>query len=221
MALGDLDDDGEPEFVVGLNAGGGLRVLDAHGQEKWSRDGSNIFSVAVLDTDRDGQAEIVHSQGNEIWIRSATGEVIRRLSPGFSVFSLTEWPGATGGTRLIGSHSGTLTVIDFEGRLEAEFAAANIGSSPQLVSVRLGSGERVFALVSTLGATARRSALHIFDADGTLVYQEVLPFSRLDHAVFRASGETPGDTLLVGGGRSVWTYRIAAPSVAEPVVSHN
>jgi hypothetical protein len=65
LAVGDCDNDGAVEIVVG-NQPGYLRILDATtGTIEWESDllGTDIFGVRLDDVDRDGQLEIVASQG--------------------------------------------------------------------------------------------------------------------------------------------------------------
>lgn len=213
MAAGDLDGDGRLEFIIGMNGAGGLHQFDDQGVMEWTREGSNISSVAVLDTDGDGQLEIVHSGRaglpwvREVWIRNSAGEIIRKLRPGFESFSLTPWPEADSGRLLLGGGGGAVKVVDFFGELVAQFDAAGIGHSLLGSPVRLDeSGRQYFAVVSTLRATARRSALHIFGPDGEVVYYEVLPFPGLALGVL-GSTESDAEVMVVGGGSTLWTYR--------------
>jgi hypothetical protein len=73
----DLDGDGTQEFVVGLNGHAAVKAFDRNGKELWSHSATNVFSVAAVDVDLDGSREILHTDGDEVVVRSARGEVIR------------------------------------------------------------------------------------------------------------------------------------------------
>ncbi len=62
-------------FIVGMNAGGGVRFLNEDGQQWGQSSASNVFTVEPFDTDGDGIREILHSHltqsGPRIAIRTA------------------------------------------------------------------------------------------------------------------------------------------------------
>jgi hypothetical protein len=211
MAAGDLDVDGHLEFIVGMNGRGGLRVLDERGIELWRRDATNVFNVEVLDIDKDGRPEIVHSEGRTdggIWIRSGTGDVIRRLSPGFVSFSLLRWPAANSEPSLLGVVGpDRLQIVEFSGRTVAQFTLPDSGTADAVgAPVRFGSDGNVFlAVVRTIKATWRRSAFYVFDGHSKLIYHEILPASAIGLAVLPADSSGK-EALLIGSGSSVWRY---------------
>lgn len=55
-AIADLDDDGKNELIVGDY---GIHVYRADGSLMWERGGNNLYDFALLDTDKDGKAEVV------------------------------------------------------------------------------------------------------------------------------------------------------------------
>lgn len=61
MAAGDLGGDGQLEFVVGLNCGGGIHLLSADGKVLWKQPDVNVRRVAVVDIDGDERPEILHN----------------------------------------------------------------------------------------------------------------------------------------------------------------
>jgi hypothetical protein len=221
MAAGDLDVDGDLEFVVGMNGSAGLRVLDERGIELWRRDATNVFNVEVLDIDKDGRPEIVHSQGRAdggIWIRSGTGDVIRRLRSGFFSFSLLRWPTANSEPSLLGvvNAPDRLQIVDFSGKTVAQFTLPDSGTANAIgTPVRFRSDGNVFlAVVRTIKATWRRSAFYVFDSHSNLIYHEILPASAIGLAVLPADSSGK-EALLIGIRSTVWRYamRTSADSV--------
>ena len=210
MAAGDLDGDGLLEFVIGLNGRGGLYLVDDEGREVWRRGAVNVFSVAVVDTDADGTLDIVHSHigGRQqgVRIRTADGEILHTLRPGFADFSMTPWPTTDGLPHLFGAARGMVRVVNFLGEEVAKFDGAGIGRSMRGSPVQFGgAGAPHFAVVSSVRRQPK-SVLHIFAPDGTLVHHETLPVRQLGLGVLEREGGS-GQVLVVGGGSEVWTYR--------------
>jgi hypothetical protein len=210
MAAGDLDGDGQTEFVVGTNAGGGVHVLDGEGRTLRVIEGVNVFSVAVLDTDGDGTREIVHSFGGSgpstILVRTAGGDLVRRLEVGSSSFSIL-W-NEDGTPSLLTSDDGGCSIHDFSGRAIRRHPTGRGGHAPHAVHVRLdASADAYLAVVRTIGATAGVSQLELFDPGGALVHREEFRHSRLAAAA-RSPGADAEQTLLVGAGNEVWEYTL-------------
>jgi hypothetical protein len=78
MAAGDLDGDGQPEFVVGFNGAGGLRCLDDTAHEQWRKMGGNIWHVEIVDMDGDGKPEIIQHRCSR---RIRDPRSTRKISP--------------------------------------------------------------------------------------------------------------------------------------------
>ncbi|MEK7667043.1 MAG: VCBS repeat-containing protein [Gemmatimonadota bacterium] len=211
MAAGDLDGDGHMEFVVGMNAGGGLRALNERGEQIWRQPAANVFSVEIADVDYDDRPEILHSHASgEVIIRRANGELLRSLPVDLKSFSLVHRSLGDDALRLVGVRSdGGLVVADLGGRVVQQFRLPDEGF-PFVAAgaVRLGpQAEPYLAVVRTADVSQQRSALYLFRANGELVYHEILSSSTVALAVHSARGEE--DQLLIGCGSTVWRYRLA------------
>jgi len=201
LAVGDLDGDGAPEFVVGYNGGGGIRLLDASGNQRWREDDANVWHVEIADADGDGRMEIIHSNAaGLLTLRDGTGKVIRRIAVEsyLSQFSLTRWPEPQLGLLQVGD--GHTNVLDFDGRVRLRLdspettrlcrvrgATAQLGGSPHLV-------------VTASQSNWDRAQLFVFSQEGALRYREVLP------AECAAVAAPDQDAILSGCGPRLVRY---------------
>jgi hypothetical protein len=76
MAAGDLDGDGIDEFVVAWN---GIELFDRYGAMKWRQEMKfGASQIEIVDTDGDGDNEIVYSKG-DIIIQDKKGLIVRQV----------------------------------------------------------------------------------------------------------------------------------------------
>lgn len=208
MAFGDLDQDGKLEFVVGMNGGGGVIVLDEHGTVLRKTAGANVFSLEIADIIPGGALEVLHSKERSVDVRAADGTLLTNIPlPSYSFTLLQRGPpmfvcvdagGSAHTLRLIdvnGSIRGSYLLPD-RGHVRANAAGVATGSKPLLVAWR------------TLRATGHRSALYVFEADGTLRYHEIFEAPSI---TVSAPADAPG-TFYVGANETVWQYGIATTS---------
>ena len=206
VVAGDLDQDGTLEFVVGAMEA--LHLLDDQGVRQWTREASIVTDVAVVDTDGDGQPEIVYGNGGYdgrgIWILDARGEVVRRLSLGFEGFTLVPWPDSPSGLVLLKTSrdggrrdQGSFRLVDFNGETVAEFETGTLAQMAEIQAspVQFEGTQRYVAVVGGFTGTEPRSGLWVFGPDGELVYSEVLPFRNPRLGILPAG--TFGEQILV------------------------
>jgi hypothetical protein len=104
LSYGDLDRDGVYDFVVGMNAGDGLHLLDQQGRQTLAAEDTNVWHVEIIDGLKDTEPIIVHSNASgDIVIRSTTAKYLKTLTtPTYvSKFSLVKWAAEPKGTHLI------------------------------------------------------------------------------------------------------------------------
>lgn len=209
MAAGDIDKDGMLDFVIGMNGSGGLHVLDAKGKEMWKRDAGNVFSVEVLDIDKDGSPEILHiNSGEGIVIRKTNGDKIGTIKNTDGDFSLLYQDNSKNEPLLIYDDH-RLNLTDLKGNVKRIFELPGGGHTPQgtLVYFNGISNPPYYAFARTIQATGMRSDLTVFDYDGKLVYHEIFHASYLAIAPVRQK-EKGLDSLLIGENSKVWLYNI-------------
>lgn len=209
MAAGDIDKDGMLDFVIGMNGSGGLHVLDAKGKEMWKRDAGNVFSVEILDIDKDGSPEILHSDSGEgIVIRKANGDKIGAIKKMNGHFSLLHQDNSNDEPLIIYDNH-KLNLTDLKGNAKRIFDLPGGGHTPQGTLVYFNGINKPphYAFIRTIQATGIRSDLTVFDSDGKLVYHEIFQASYLAIAPLRQK-EKGVDTLLIGENSKVWLYNI-------------
>lgn len=212
MASGDIDKDGMLEFVVGFNGGGGVHLLDRNGKKKWSQPDGNVWHVAMVDTNNDGNLEIVHSNaGGQITVRDGQGKIISQAKPNpyFSDFSPCRWPDKRGREYALLSEDDTIWIFDFDGSTTSQFNAPKCGTLGHArgTPVKLKSSESEYFAVIVEFQQWKRSILYIYNPTGTLIYQEILPEACESIAVVSSRSSEP-ETILIGGENRVWLYEI-------------
>lgn len=210
MAAGDFNKDGKLEFVVGMNASGGLHMLDAKGKEIWKRSAGNVFSVEIVDINNDGALEILHSDAGEgIVIRKADGEKIRTIrNCGDGHFSLL-YQGNLNKEPLLVCDDNKLKLVDLKDNVVRVFDLPGGGHTPKGCLVYFNGIDKPphYAFVRTIQATGKRSDLTVFDPNGKLAYHEIFRASYLAMTPLRQRANR-FDSLLVGENSRVWLHKM-------------
>ncbi|NOR53079.1 MAG: hypothetical protein GQ536_03200 [Candidatus Aminicenantes bacterium] len=213
MVAGDLDGDGTLEFVVGFNGGGGVHLLDKDGKKQWIEPDANVWHVELVDTNQDGRLEIVHSNAaGQIRVRDSQGKILSQAKPSsyFSKFSLCRWPTLQDREyALMWAEDKTIRLFDFDGKMMKQFKAPEsvwvMGAWGMPVRLKPDEPE-YFAVLVELRAVWHRSILYVYDAMGSLVFQEIIPETCKSIATF-SSDKPGGEIILVGGEGKVWEYK--------------
>jgi len=213
MAAGDVDGDGRPDFVLGLNGYGGLRLLDENGKQQWQQPDANVWHVEVL-APGSGDARIVHSNATgRMIVRDGGGTVIntRTLPIYLTGFCLCRWGAVGAEERVLAAEDAGVWLCSVQGGLDRKLSAPGVGQFgvPSAVPVRLQAGgpECLAVAVGSPDGTGG-SGLYLYDKDGQLIYHETLSEPCLAVARFPL-GQTGPDALLVGGQGCVWQYELA------------
>ena len=212
MAAGDFDGDGMKDFAIAIYEEG-IRILDGKGNEMWQNPVEDVWRVEAGDVDNDGKAEIVHYgwDGNITAINSAGEEVGATASASeVSYFMVSRWPDTGGDLHMIGCDGkGSFLVMDFNGSERARLVAPQCNEFDDMKASLAdlnGDGMKYFAAM-TSSEEWDRSALYLYDPNGALVYQEILPYSMGEMTAF-AVGGSAAEVILVGGDETVWQYEL-------------
>jgi hypothetical protein len=211
IAAGDLEGDGQTNFVAGFAGEGGVVLLDNYGKKKWRQPDGNVWHVEMADIDGSGKPRIVHSNvAGKIIVRDADGNIVsdRELPFYLGQFSLCKWLGGTSQQYGLALREGKIWIFDFRGKVAAEFEAPLSKRAFEVYGARavLRSDKReYFAAVAEFFSSWSRSVLYVFDSKGNLVYQEVLP-QECGAIAAAPIGESGNDAILIGGEESVWRY---------------
>lgn len=206
MAAGDLDGDGEPEFVAGYNGGGGVHLFDVAGKPRWRQDDGNVWHVEIVDTDGDGKPEIVHSNAaGRVTVRDTNGKVLSSAQTDgyFSQFSLVEWPSLR--TGLLHAGDGVTRIVDFDGKVRVSLETPDTGFLGEAhgAATRFGGSDHLVLAVSQ--SNWDRTQLFVFDQGRTLRYREIVA------ATCGAIAAPEPDAFLFGCGSRVLRYAARLP----------
>jgi hypothetical protein len=218
MAAGDLDGDGDMEFVIGHGGGGGIERLDETGESVWAKkdqNTGNIWRVEIVDIDDDGSDEIVHSNvGGELVIRRGSGRVLRAFKTDLYLgdFTVAPWPDADAEPHLVALRDGIIWVLTLEGKVATQYEALEFDSFGGSSATPFTPSNAAGAFFAVLQDIRHESAiLYIFNDEESLVYRETLADSSAALAVLPG---VDGESLLVGTTGAVLRYDFDSPTTA-------
>lgn len=223
MAAGDLDGDGDLEFVVGFNGGSGIHLLDKNGKLIWEKDGSNIWSVGMVDTNDDSQLEIVHSHADgDYHIKDENGDSISDIELPIYLggFSKAEVPNNNGDVILFYDDN-EIWMFHPNGSILRSFNAStntergDVWATP--VKFKAGEPEYFAAIVPDIIITdtvittetviRSETTLFVYDYNFEIVYKEVI--QEMCEAISPVPSGTGGDeAFLLGCKGYVWKYEM-------------
>ncbi len=165
-ALIDLDSNGENEIIVGTNGGGGVIAFYQSGEEIWTTKASNAFSIAVIK--ENGMNYIIHTDGEEIVIRSVDGKLLRTLDLPDVSFEIDDFKG---NKAIFCAKNQQLYVFDFYGNKLDSFSLETQGRDHKYINSQLLSVKNSGGIISTNFRRAN-SEWHLYDHNDSIVYHE-------------------------------------------------
>jgi len=208
-AAGYLGAGGTKTVVVGLNGGGGIRLLSSEGKELWKKEDANVWHVEIAAADEKSGNVILHSNARgQLTVRDATGTVLARYTPEIylSHFSLTAWNDDPRPNKLIATERHSVYILTMEGKTVVQLPAPeSITSSAEAKGTPVHfSADAPFYVSLVRHSLWTRSVLYTYDGQHQLIYDEVLA---QDCAALHATpGENGTEDLLLGCDGVVFKY---------------
>ncbi len=205
---GELGKDGLKGVVVGLNGGGGVRLLSSDGKELWKQEDGNVWHVEIVAGDEKSGNVVLHSNaGGELTVRDANGNIVGRYVPDIYLanFSLSGWRDDLHLNKLVAVDEDFVYVMSMQGRTITHLRVpGNAGiAEPKGTPVHFSKNTPYYASLLRHYEWSR-SLLYIYDEENQLVYDEVLDHDcDALHAVPEKNGT---EYLLLGCDGSVWKY---------------
>ncbi len=215
MSAGDIDGDGGAEFVVAVNWLQSIRLVSSNMvlQKEYP-----FYAewIELADTNSDGKDELLCSNRSEgLTIYDGRGNLVGSKYNWYMMreFSISRFPGY--GEREFVLHSSLyrIMVYDTDGFTIRELYAPDCDISgyysgyAQGAVAPFGNGMPEFFAVLVEARDIDRSILYLYDPDGGLVYEEVLPHAGAAIATVPLDGDGT-DSILVGGYNKVLRYDI-------------
>jgi hypothetical protein len=216
--FGDLNGDGTEEFIFARTPDAAIETRNGSGAIVWqTQPGNTVFKLAVISTDGGEGSKLLAVESGKLIEFGPHGErLFERIPPiggYFHAFSAVRWPGVCTGQCLLVSTNDKIFLLTPDGEKEVTELTAGYMYQPHGVAVRLYENERpLLAVAGELPYRGKEERFggefYIFDAQGSLVYHEVLP-ERIEALGVLPTTDGKADTLLVGGENKVWQYTAA------------
>jgi len=236
VCAGDADGDGVKEFIVswGFDPWNGMELLDHYGNSRWRRQEEFMpGEMVVVDVNGDGKAELVEEDGRELKIRDTQGQVngVVQVPVYLAQVSLCPQSNNQGPPQNLAVREGGLWLIDLDGKNYKRYDAPlsqiklekpRLVGAPGLPDLMTFNTEEVYrakgvwaelekdrpkylAVIANF-AVIDRSLFYLYDAQGRLIYQELLPEECDAIAVLPPENSSGREEVLVSGEKTVWRY---------------
>jgi outer membrane protein assembly factor BamB len=203
VTLIDVDKDGTNELVMGSNGNGGLIAFNMNGEQIWKIKTRNSFSVNTFE--EEGESKIIHTDKDNILVRSTSGELERTLELPLVKFDICNWPGRNE-LAIIGLVNDTISAYDFDGNFLSAYKVERRGRVANVAILKNKQNEDKLGAVVCLRYSMGLSEFYVFDSNDSLYFHEVF---QAKHPVIK-SYTNPADSsksILVGGSNgTVWIY---------------
>ncbi len=238
--IGDLDGDGHPEFVLSGHSSREIEVFDRRGREVWSKEvaGGGRYSpteLILLDTTGNSRLEIVYIDGKSVRILDAAGNLLSRQTPRVrsyvnALYAASDRWSAKGESLaedllVVGYHEKEPTwrqvyrLLSLDAReVVREVSEDELWLYRRKLPVRFNPSAGFYHVGiewlpyqgTSVGFTATRLRLRVYDDDRRLVYDETIAAGRElagGEGAASAAAKIDGEqAILVGFGTQLWEY---------------
>jgi len=219
--FGRLNGDGTEEFIFARTPDAVIEARNGSAAIVWqTQPGNTVFKLAVISADGgEGSKLLAVESGRLIGFGPHGERLFERIPPTggyFHAFSPVRWPSVCTGQCLLVSTNDKIFLLTLDGEKEVTELTAGYMYQAHGVAVRLYENDRpLLAVAGEMPSRGKEErfggALYIFDAQGSLVYHEVLP-ERVEALGVLPAADGKSETLLVCGEDKVWQYTAAQGS---------
>jgi len=224
VSAGNIDADALPEYVLWAHDTPGLELLDDDGSVLRRIDAPDPVRAAyfVKEKHPSGARIFYTILDKDLVLLDLTGREISRHKPGAPVLNFLDsfvWPELTAERVYLQTFWQTLNLFTLDGARVIQLIAPSLENQLLFVParsavLRFPGRSESYLVFSTRLYSHPRTALHVFDAEGTLVYHELLENQYGGLAVIpEASGHTRA--LLVGGRDEILQYEPGSPEASR------
>jgi len=170
--------------------------------------------VEMVDANRDGQLEIVHSNAAGLLVtRDGSGNILsrKRVAEYLGGFSVCNRPDNKHPTCLLKSSDDAILLLDYDGSTIARLKAPRCKDmwDAYAVPVKLKPGAEEYLAVVAASGRGGVSVFYLYDPGRKLVYEEVLPSG---YSVAATPLDSSGaEQIMVGGDGIVWSFTLKTP----------
>ncbi len=222
-----------------------LEAFDAQGNTLWKQRPERLSNdLAILDVDNNGQTEIVSVESDKVQIFDAQGNELRQAKlPGyFGPVDFIQSKGPKPVPQILDIDEGVLWLVDFSGnvafkadaplssiKLKEPQQEGGLTSNPEFsfkketeevyqkygAWVQLQAGKPPALAVVATFVLLDRSLFYVYDEQGKLLYQEILPEDVNGLAIIPLDEKGQRNAVLVAGENTVWQYSALPDSTAS------
>lgn len=230
-AVGDLDGDGKAEYVV-ARYNDGIYAFDQNGNEKWFQpEDKPKRDLSIFDLEGEGNSVILET-GKNSRIRNEKGEIIRNLGAvdyqGYLIIADGKDKEKT--IQFLDITENKLTIKDENGNVllqtEAPISSVKLKKSiteygsiyengsytkdsesvypAKAVWVKLQPDKPKYLAVVASFDRLSRANFYVYEADGNLIYHELLPENAETIAVGGAANQL--ESVVIGAKNTIWKF---------------
>jgi len=204
MTVGDLDNNGIPEFYLATNFG--VYKVGIDGNDQWKMVNDEVYRIETLINNAGSRIVALINYKNQFQLRDYQGNVVSEFILPFRIydFELVNWPKDT---NILTYSKNNIYVLDLNGSVFLEYRLEKTIYDIKGAPVRFYEKDRpCLSVIADYSSSIGKSMLLVFSAKGDLIYKEMIK-STMGILPYKPKNGTK-EVLLVGSGPGeVYEYR--------------